>query len=262
MEKPNYVFKFKSITAENLQHSLEIIYDHKLYLSSRTELNDPMECGVGTISLGVTGSGYYAAIGIPHPDAESLMDAYKILSLTSLYNSPQMWAHYANNYSGVCFIFSTNGILSDIRRVAYSNTKFHFNEQDLAMKGIKPIEYIRNAYFYKSKNWEYQQEWRIVRPSTENHLHFNPTELCGVIIGHNAKKDDKQSKLQNEIINACDKNSIPVYQTFTSTYGYDVEITPVGFELNGSSEPIAKQIASAFMAQGGIPDFLADRYSV
>lgn len=258
MEKPKYVFKFKSITAENLQHSLEIIYDHKLYLSSRTELNDPMECGIGIVSLGVMGAGQYAEIGIPHPAVESLMDAYKILSLTSLYNSPQMWAHYANNYSGVCFVFSSKGALSDIRKVSYSDEKFHFNEEDLSIRGIEPIDCIRDVYFYKSRNWEYEQEWRIVRPSTETHLLFAPAELCGVIVGHNVK----HSELQMKVINACSKNAIPVYQTFTSTYGYDVEIAPVGFTLNGSPEPIAKQIASAFMAQGGIPDFLADRYSV
>ncbi|MBE6119215.1 MAG: DUF2971 domain-containing protein [Erysipelotrichaceae bacterium] len=35
-----------------------------------------------------------------------------IVSLTDTYNSPLLWAHYANDYEGVCLCFSTKkGIL-------------------------------------------------------------------------------------------------------------------------------------------------------
>lgn len=258
MNKPHYVFKFKSLTTENLPYSLDVIDNHRLYLSTRSELNDPMEGGIGLVSLAIPSSGIYESVGVPHPIVIEQMDKYRILSLTSSFDSPQMWAHYAANYSGLCFIFSTRDSLSSIRNVNYTNKKFRFTEQDLAQAHIGLDQYIENAYYYKSQGWEYENEWRVTRLTSEKYLPFAPDELCGVILGHNNVSCD----LQGKIIEACTQKEIPVYQTFTSIYGYSVDVAPLGFCLDGSSNKISTQIAEAYLRQGHIPDFLTNHYSI
>jgi hypothetical protein len=96
--------------------------------------------------------------------------------------NPLMWAHYTGEHRGVCLQF----------RVAH----------DLSALMAHPVEYsdtypvIRNAFdsgdrrddlatlLRKSTEWEYEQEWRILKPGLPNvALKVAPQALTAVILG-------------------------------------------------------------------------------
>ena len=85
------VYKFRSL--ENFEYTADILLNSKLYASDFRKLNDPME---GSFKL------------LPNVDkklSEAIIEAkldLKICSLTSDMSNPLMWAHYANNFKGIC----------------------------------------------------------------------------------------------------------------------------------------------------------------
>ncbi|WP_235425674.1 DUF2971 domain-containing protein [Cellvibrio mixtus] len=72
-----------------------------------------------------------------------------------------MWAHYGSNHTGVCLGFDKNEtLLFDAKPVHYS-----FDRPTLAFSTHKEIsdQDIKNIFFNKSKEWEYEKEWRCIR---------------------------------------------------------------------------------------------------
>ena len=69
----------------------------------------------------------------------------------------------------------------------------------------------------KSKNWSYEEEYRIISKSNESFFHFDQSELTGIIIGN-------RSLCAQELVSWATKGNIPIYYTFTSTQNYEINI--------------------------------------
>ncbi len=54
------IYKYKSVdNIQNLEHTLDIIKNNRLYLPNRNQLNDPLE-GVTDMDFGFAGCRYYS----------------------------------------------------------------------------------------------------------------------------------------------------------------------------------------------------------
>lgn len=88
-----------------------------------------------------------------------------ILSLTPRVDSSAMWSHYANRHRGVAIGFdfakiadfscSTKGFRR-VQDITYTEELSELSFSDGLVKGAT------NVFFRKSKDWEYEDEWRIV----------------------------------------------------------------------------------------------------
>lgn len=85
-------------------------------------------------------------------------DRTGLLCLVERPDNLLMWAHYGDSHKGVCLEFDTSEWLF---RLA---AKIHYSETyplvDTANQ--TPEEIMRETLLRKSKEWEYEQEWRIV----------------------------------------------------------------------------------------------------
>jgi hypothetical protein len=99
---------------------------------------------------------------------ENIDKHFGVLSLSEVSDNILMWSHYAANHMGFVLGFATDphfaennseaDDLRDLRPVLYTDErpKGPMNELD----GVK-------LFWIKSKKWEYEREWRIVRPLAE-----------------------------------------------------------------------------------------------
>lgn len=221
------LYKYKSLprTKENLnneekeqvKHCKDILLNNRLFMAPRESLNDPFEGMAVPIHLGICGSGSYGALGLPHPIIEDYMNQYRILSLSSNPQSPIMWAHYANNYSGICFEFEFKEDLYDIHKVAYI---MHQYDELYDPEEAELYKAVEKSLLCKSKSWSYEEEYRIISKNGEEYFCFDKSELTGVIIGHRSV----ELVHVQEIIDLANKRNIPVYYTFASTRDYKVNI--------------------------------------
>jgi hypothetical protein len=107
--------------------------------------------------------------------------AIGILSLTEEPNNLLMWAHYAQNHEGFVIGFdpldsffsesSNQQQLGPLQKVIYA--------ADRPTKTLKSIP-IRDVYLTKSKEWEYEREYRLLRWADKPDLRIDrePVPIC------------------------------------------------------------------------------------
>ena len=180
-------------------------------------MHDPFEGMAVPIYLGICGSGSYEALGLPHPIVEERMYQYRIVSLSANRKSPIMWAHYANNYAGVCFEFEFKKNAYNIQKVSYIKQQYdtiYDPEEDEFYNAIE------KSLLCKSENWSYEEEYRIISRNDEKYFCFDKSELTGIIVGHRSI----DTPYVQELISMAKAKKIPVYYTLTSLINYEISI--------------------------------------
>lgn len=151
-------------------------------------MNDP-----NILEIGLTG---YAGISIStSADQEDFSlcgekEKYHILSMSSNCVDPLMWAHYADNYCGVCLCFSTYGkCFERFEPVEYVQERQEYDWVD----NSKEIErLIRKSFLMKNDEWRYEREWRLIKrfkQEKKRYWKFDPKALRGIIFGQNIDRE-------------------------------------------------------------------------
>lgn len=115
--------------------------------------------------------------------SKGLGESTGILSLTEKHDNLLMWAHYAENHKGIVIGFDgENGFFHHqrtkddecnyIRKVTYS-------EERPAIQ-LTTIEDMADIFLIKSKEWEYEQEWRMLKPLNDANetIQVNEESIC------------------------------------------------------------------------------------
>ena len=146
--------------------------------------------------------------------------AIGILSLTEKPDHPLMWSHYANNHAGLVIEFDEgheffaeqkeiSPKVSGLHKVIYSRERPTFEtllDTDLMEGGEeKQAEWLEKMFFTKSKEWEYEQEWRMIKPLkkadriielAEGNVHLfalPPVSITGLILGEKMRSETRAS---------------------------------------------------------------------
>jgi hypothetical protein len=90
---------------------------------------------------------------------EGFTKRYGIICMSAHWKSPLMWAHYAENHTGVCLGFD---VLDDkIRKVDYTPDRIMLNiNVNKPLRGVNEDTLIQLA-MTKYSQWEYEEEWRL-----------------------------------------------------------------------------------------------------
>lgn len=191
---------------------------------------------------------------------EKMQDIAYLKSFSENQNHLLMWAHYANNYTGMCVEYDFSNLseelLYHLYPIYYSKKRFankdlskvieehsdlkRMNEDYCYPNECDHIKDIMSLFLTKSEAWSYEKEWRIV--ATYPQIHNTAEDL-----------DDEQRLLyflndQNISVKSCIKsvylgakmkqnikdhikeicqyklNNIPVYSTRLSKDNYELEI--------------------------------------
>lgn len=239
---PNYLYKYKALnTKTDLKRVIEIVKNRSIYVPTREQLNDPFEgVAIPEINFCVAGQWYYQAQHKNHRFLDDYLNKYRILSLSSVCDSPQMWAHYAGNYSGVCIEFSTQGVFGNSKPLAYIQKKPSGVLLDPDPEEI--LELIEKSYFLKGYSWNYENEYRILKNEADKYLLFDKNDIKSIILGHRVN-----DRYKNKIIQVCSQYNIPVYSTNISDMDYKIYIIDIAYieeHKAGSGENISGHIKS------------------
>ena len=238
LKHPKYLYKYKAISSiTDLSRVLAIIRESSIYMPTYDQLNDPLEGAGYNISMpGWVGGSILEAADMELPPVEDMKKQFRILSLSLDPVSPQLWAHYSNNYNGVCLCFSTDGVFKEAEEVLYRQKKRKNakTQTDLA-------DGVRRGFFYKQKNWSYEKEWRIVGCMEEGkeYLQFAPKDLAAVIIGKNTPADIAQIIIDNLKDHVRVFKAVPGYQTagiHLLDWNYEVQLDGSPIEYVASIE--------------------------
>jgi Protein of unknown function (DUF2971) len=152
-----------------------------------------------------------------------------ILALTENHNNLLLWSHYAHKHTGFCVEldaqylnniiineFKVNRELAFIFKVKYQN-KFPI---------INPFKHTTNEklqlqFLIKSKDWKYEQEWRIILMNGSQQKREIPPEIIrNIYFGLNAKSENVQKS--KAILNKFNPN-IGLYKAIKKKNAFGLE---------------------------------------
>lgn len=197
----------------NAQYGLEAIRDRQLKVTRIDELNDPFE---------------FLGLDLPREGRRVLTNMKKKLStnmglicLSSSWQNPLMWAHYADNYKGVCLGFDISESI-EFTKVSYDNDERPTLEKiGLRSLSESKTEVFRTLMYSKFKAWEHEDEYRMFATleepdSVSGHCFFpfsDDLKLARVVVG--AQSTVTRDKLEHVLgQDACDVECFKVRAGF------------------------------------------------
>ena len=216
------------------EYNLDALLNHYFWFSKRECLNDPFDIGnyrKGNQTLTLHNEILCKSLlnsGFNKKGIKKIIPEYAICSFSRNELNKQMWAYYANDYSGWCLAFK-RGVhkqsnISPIMPVIYvddlSNPTKIVND---SIYGNDPIEIgMRKLFCTKHISWKHENEERIVMKLSKKHIGrecpWDTFELVHITIGH--KMDNAYKSIIQTIANAF---NVPVYE---------ISLNNIDFQLN------------------------------
>jgi hypothetical protein len=159
-----------------------------------------------------------------------------ILSLSETPSSLPMWAHYAANHTGFVLEFDEGHSWFWMKR---SDTDEFRHLRKVTYADMSPPRYLgdlegQEVFYSKLKEWEYEKEWRIIRPLEESSAHFGeiylfdvpPACIKGVVMG-SRRSDSSAADLRAVLTANPALRHVHVSQAVLSKSTNSIEIGPI-----------------------------------
>lgn len=113
---------------------------------------------------------------------EQDLERYGVVCLTTVRDNILMWSHYAASHTGICLGYAPTQEAMDFAtsyKVSYESVRPQFN----LMKSMVEQE-IFESLVTKSKDWEYEKEWRMIDHKIgERKKVYPPKALVEIVFG-------------------------------------------------------------------------------
>ena len=230
----------------------EALENNKIWLSYFEDLNDPFETSMGVDSanhipaepvdsaflINETGFSFNSAglaqMFLSNEDDKLMQDTVMghlanaqhnygryahLASFCETSNNLLLWAHYASDHKGICVGYSREALFeyfgAQLLPVIYDEHRCQFGgEQQRA------IEDAFGRFVVKSPEWEYEQEWRIIKhhPEPNTGGAVDVPMPCEIYLG--CRIDPEH---ENNLRALCESKGIAVYK---------MSLHPAEFKLN------------------------------
>jgi len=237
--EPEILYKYRSLSGDNFKFTHDIFMKNELYFPHPDQINDPFDCKIPPYLDNLTKEDVIEFVkkvdpkkvedrvgdfdkwkqGILNASLSEIVKSWEqglksqqdvgVLSFSKKYSDILMWAHYADSHKGICIGFDScelsftfRGMPLPPEQVKYPkyNEYPKWNPFDVIEVTPSSSEEICDIlYFTKSRDWKYEEEWRIIFPANGRTLQkINPNALVSVHFGCQIAKDDKET-----VINWC-----------------------------------------------------------
>jgi hypothetical protein len=135
-----------------------------------------------------------------------------------------MWTHYADKHRGFCLGWATgNPFFARARSVGYSRRALRIRVFDSAYHRIRAE---RLGLFTKARDWDYEEEWRIVGHNILGVQTYPPDALSEVIFGCRI-----MPRKRKQIIKWCSQRNAPpsLYEARPKEKTFGLDIVPVAY---------------------------------
>jgi Protein of unknown function (DUF2971) len=212
--QPKHLYRYRSINSEErMDRELDSLRDHTLLGSHFERLNDPME---GTYRAGshLTKHRNYAAIRSHIFDEKA---ALGVCSFSETNDNPIMWAHYADQFAGICIQYDFGRLLS-IDNVQFARVSYSENAQEISLNNLQDVDLAKNILSTKGHTWLYEREWRMLSPHSGHPVAARINCISGIYLGNRIHEDK-----QDEIKAAVGRKKIPIYKMKLDGYSIKFE---------------------------------------
>ncbi|MEI0604228.1 tetratricopeptide repeat protein [Brachyspira alvinipulli] len=241
--KNNSLYNYTKVNKDTLRSVL----NSTLWCSNTKNFNDPVDPFIKKNSY--------------DKSYDYLLERIKVACLTTHNDNTLMWSHYADKHQGICIEYDINNIFDKnniiLKKINYNKKAIRFdiikNTQNTVIlsntKNIdnflispnfisnalidnKPLEHITELFMVKSKEWEYEDEYRILFYDEENK---NPNGILinlpikSICFGVHTSDDDKE--LIYNIVNSINEKRIDYNNDIIKLYQAELDDNEL-FKIN------------------------------
>lgn len=173
---------------ERVDREIDAIAGRYIYCPTFNEMNDPME-GTHSASALFRGEKNYDTTVAELNKAKSTLG---IASLSEVYDHEPMWAHYADQFHGMCVAYSLSKLLGELSsKVAL--VRMNYSEKaPVLLRGRKtPEDRARLALSTKTIRWMSEREWRIIAPKSGRAQYKTADCVTRVYLGSRMAAEDQ-----------------------------------------------------------------------
>jgi hypothetical protein len=160
---PSLLFRYRPLTAGTVDRELAAIREGYVFCPRFDQMNDPMEGLHRESSLFQKAQDYEdrkAAI-------EAAVNSHGIASFSEVHDHEPMWAHYADQFKGMCVAYRFTRLLSGLPKSAEFVRMAYSEEAPVLLKGRKTNQQLAKLILStKTIRWSPEREWRLIRPSS------------------------------------------------------------------------------------------------
>lgn len=215
-EFPRYLFKYMGVKGV-----LRFLDNAELLYSRPSDFNDPFDCKANIKVKGATRADWYNLLSdlqmLPgamdyciykvmiDPDfAQSLVELSieetktktGVLCLTAKNDNILMWSHYSDCHRGVCVKFDT---LKDCPSF-YRPIRVKYNDKYPSFNYIKERNALGESMFHKSKEWEYENEYRVLKTAGYGLNAISKESVVSIIFGCKIE-ESVEAEIRQKVIN-------------------------------------------------------------
>uniref|UniRef100_UPI003F4C5909 DUF2971 domain-containing protein n=1 Tax=Brachyspira catarrhinii TaxID=2528966 RepID=UPI003F4C5909 len=204
------LFNYTKINKDTIKN----ILNEEIWLSNTKLFNDPVDPSIKRKNK----NNIY----------NDLLDKIKVGCLTSKNNNTLMWSHYADKHRGICIEYNISKIFIDknssIRKVNYNKNMAYEEKMDYIKRfsdiriDDKNITTLLELFCIKSKEWEYEDEYRILYyDSTSNSNGITiKLPIKNIYFGTETSEEDKKliyDIIKNINMSRAKNNKIKIYES-------------------------------------------------
>lgn len=130
-----------------------ILPERRMKLGQFDKLNDPFELMCTHI-----GDSNHRLVSTALRD--SIAKRWGVICMAKHWRSPLMWAHYAENHTGVCLGFDVNSG-DHVRQVQYVDERITLPLDMRTPTGGHNLNSVHTVLTTKYSQWAYEEEWRM-----------------------------------------------------------------------------------------------------
>lgn len=160
--QPSSLYRYRSL--KDFEREIEAIERGYLFCAAFTALNDPME-GLFSSSKHLRESGHHRRIRESIVENKTQMG---MCSFSEVHNHELMWAHYADQFSGICIAYNLSALLRHLpNNISFVRMFYNETEPTIHRTRKEPGHLAKRVLSYKNYRWLYEREWRMFAPLGE-----------------------------------------------------------------------------------------------
>ncbi|SUW05057.1 DUF2971 domain-containing protein [Brachyspira pilosicoli] len=213
---------------------LRSILNNTLWCGNTRKFNDPVDPCIRNLRKEKQNQFY-----------DYLLEKIKVACLTTHNDNTLMWSHYADKHQGICIEYDINNIYYKnniiLKKIDYNKKmkNFYFLESRINtlidiifIDENRHIEYITDLFTVKSKEWEYEDEYRILLYDEKNE---NPNgtlinlPIKSICFGVKTSDDDKE--LVYNIVNSINEKRLDYNNDIIKLYQAELDDNEL-FKIN------------------------------
>jgi Protein of unknown function (DUF2971) len=190
--KPSNLYRYRKL-GDKLDQEVGALLGGYIYCPSIQSMNDPMEGTHRMSQRFLEGPGG----SVRQRQVRAALDGAGIASLSEVFDHEPMWAHYADQFKGMCIQYNMNALLRGLDDDV-TLTRMIYSEQEpiLLSDRATPFDRARQSLSSKTVRWSGEREWRIFRSGIGEARYGEEKPVKKIFLGSRVSEEDERRLVQ------------------------------------------------------------------